>query len=169
VFGWTARSRQSNLDAPQPSLVTIVPGTMNQIRLFVYGTMMTGQRDHATLDSAQLVGPARTEPRYTLVDVGVYAALLADGRTAIEGELYMIGQAELALVDRSCQVPYLFQRLTVALSDGTSAETHAMMMEQLRGKRRLAHGNWRERFAPRSIPHQRLAFAEVGRQRRTKR
>jgi gamma-glutamylaminecyclotransferase len=159
----------ANHHTPLHSSLTGARRTMNQVRLFVYGTMLTGQRDHATLQSAQLVGPAQTVPRYTLVDVGVYAALIPDGRSAVFGELYLIGLTELALVDRACQVPHLFQRLTVALSDGTSAETHTMMMEQVRGKRRLAHGNWLERFAPRSIPHQKLAFAEWARQRRTKR
>lgn len=140
---------------------------MNQVRLFVYGTMMRDQRDHEVLQAARFIETALTAPRYTLVDVNRYAALLADGRTAIHGELYVVDEAHLALVDRACQVPSLFQRGRVTLTDGTMAETHFMGMEQVRGKRRLSHGNWLNRFAPRSVPHHKLPFAELARQRVT--
>ena len=142
---------------------------MNQVRLFVYGTMMSGQREHSVVEAAELVGRVQTEPRYTLVDVDVYAALIADGRTSIHGELYLVDLMHLAFVDRARQVPHLFRRSAVTLSDGTLAESHFLSMEQVRGKRRLGHGNWLERFAPRNVPHRALAFAEFARQRTTKR
>ncbi len=142
---------------------------MNQVRLFVYGMMMSGQRDHSVVEAAKLVGRIQTEPRYTLVDIDVYAALIVDGRTSIHGELYLVDPIHLALIDRARQVPHLFRRSAITLSDGTLAETHFLTMEQVRGKRRLGHGNWLERFAPRSVPHRALPFAAFARQRTTKR
>jgi gamma-glutamylcyclotransferase (GGCT)/AIG2-like uncharacterized protein YtfP len=142
---------------------------MQKFRFFVYGTMMSGQRDNDVLKAAELLGRVTTEPRYTLVDIDVYAVLIDGGTTAVHGELYLIDHMQLSLVDRACQVPHLFQRRAVTLVDGTTAETHFMTMDQVRGKRRLGHGNWLDRFAPRSVPHRNLPFAQIARQRSTKR
>lgn len=117
--------------------------------LFVYGTELSGEREHALLEGAELVGEARTAPAHTLVDVGPYPALLARGTASVVGELYRIDRALRFRLDVKREVPVLFHRITVSLIDGTRAETYAMKDEQVRGKRRLAHGDWRKRFAPR--------------------
>ena len=56
------------------------------------------------------------------------------------------------VIDVRCQVPILFQRFSVPLADGTLVETYGMTADQTRGKRRLAQGDWRKRFAP-AVPH----------------
>jgi len=45
-------------------------------------------------------------------------------------------------------VPILFQRSSIRLADGALVEAYVMTAEQVRGKRRLAAGDWRKRFAP---------------------
>ncbi len=126
---------------------------MRPLRLFVYGQLLSGQRDHSALQGAELLGVVLTRPCYTLVDIDVYAALIIDGKTAVRGELYSLDYGHLTRIDALRQVPHLFRRDHVQLSDGTLAECHFMSFEQVRGKRRLSHGNWLERFAPRSVPH----------------
>lgn len=138
---------------------------MSELRFFVYGTMLSGERDHSVLGAAELLGNAITAARYTLVDIDVFAALTNHGSTSVHGELYRVEPLLLASIDRACQVPHRFQRGTVVLADGSTAETHFMTMEQVRGKRRLGHGDWLRRFAPRSVPHRDLAFAQLARRR----
>jgi gamma-glutamylaminecyclotransferase len=121
-------------------------------RLFVYGTLLPGEREHALLASAELLGPALTEPSFQLVDLGLYAALIADGKVAVHGELYALTLQTRRAIDVARQVPILFQRVTIRLADGSEAETYMMNADPVRGKRRLAHGDWRKRFAP-AIPH----------------
>lgn len=118
------------------------------IRLFVYGSLLGGERDHGLLDGAELVGPARTAPSYTLVDLGPYAALIENGRVSVSGELYLIDKKQRFAIDVKRECPVLFQRISVRLDDDTLAETYAMRDEQVRGKRRLGHGDWRRRFEP---------------------
>ena len=137
-------------------------------RLFVYGNLMTGQRDHAVLTGAEWIGVFLTEPRYTLIDIDVYAALIVDGKTAVRGELYDVDHRLLAQVDGARQVPHLFQRHHVTLADASEAECYFMSFEQVRGKRRLSHGNWLERFAPKSVPHRERPLAQWARQRSSK-
>jgi len=117
-------------------------------RLFVYGTLLPGERDHALLEGAPSLGPALTEPLYQLVELNVYAALIPDGKVAVHGELYAIDLQLRRRIDVARQVPILFQRTTVRLADGSEAETYSMNPDQVRGKRRFAHGDWRKRFAP---------------------
>ncbi len=117
-------------------------------RLFIYGTLLPGERDHVLLGCAELLGPVVTEPLYQLVELNVYAALIPDGKVAVHGELYAVDRETRRRIDVARQVPILFQRTPVRLADGSEVETYAMHPDQVRGKRRLAHGDWRKRFAP---------------------
>jgi len=131
-------------------------------RMFFYGTMLPGERDHALLSNAEPLGPALTEPLYQLVELNVYAALVPDGKVAVHGELYALDLETRRKIDVSRQVPILFQRVKIRLADGREAETYLMSADQVRGKRRLAHGDWRKRFAPtveRGAPGQLVSWA----------
>jgi gamma-glutamylcyclotransferase (GGCT)/AIG2-like uncharacterized protein YtfP len=133
-------------------------------RMFFYGMLLPGERDHALLASAQPLGPALTEAVYQLVELNVYAALVPDGRVAVHGELYAVDLETRRKIDVSRQVPILFQRAKIRLADGSEAETYLMSTEQVRGKRRLAHGDWRNRFAPaleRRAPGQLVGWART--------
>lgn len=121
----------------------------DSLRLFVYGTELSGEPEHGLLDGAELLGEVRTAPSHTLVDLGPYPALIGRGSVSVAGELYRIDRKLRFRLDVKREVPALFHRITVTLGDGTQAETYAMKDEQVRGKRRLAHGDWRQRFAPR--------------------
>jgi gamma-glutamylcyclotransferase (GGCT)/AIG2-like uncharacterized protein YtfP len=130
------------------STVHPVAASEKPCRLFIYGTLLPGERDHALLSAAEHLGPASTEPAFQLVEVGAYAALVADGKVSVHGELYATDLQTRRQIDIARQVPILFQRVPISLADGTTVEAYVMTAEQVRGKRRLAHGDWRTRFAP---------------------
>jgi gamma-glutamylcyclotransferase (GGCT)/AIG2-like uncharacterized protein YtfP len=120
-----------------------------EYRLFVYGTLLAGQRNHDVLSRATALGAATTAAHYQLVELGSEAALVAGGSTAVSGELYLLDAATLGAADVRLQVPLLFQREGVTLSDGTEAEAHVMSADQVRGRRRIRTGDWR---TPRGMP-----------------
>ena len=67
-------------------------------RMFLNGTAMSGQRDHAAIAGATFLGEARTAPHYRFFAVrdefpGLYP--VADGGTAIVGELYELPEEML--------------------------------------------------------------------------
>lgn len=135
------------------------------LRLFAYGSLMNGERDHALLASATLLGPARTRAEFHLVDLGIYAALVPGGELSVVGELYVIERKACFAIDVSKQCPILFERTAITLEDGSSADAYVMPEERVRGKRRLKVGSWRDRFAPPARERHRSAFIEALRKR----
>lgn len=120
-----------------------------RVLLFVYGLLMKGESEHSLLSAAEFLGEATTKPAFTLVDLGVYPALVVGGTTAVFGELYGMSTQVRFVLDVRHQCPALFQRVRVTLADGALVDAYVMRDEQVRGKRRLKHGDWRSRFAPR--------------------
>lgn len=125
-----------------------------EVRLFVYGLLLQGEREHALLEGAPLLSEARTAAEHTLVDLDFYPVLLLGGQVSVVGELYGISRQLRFKLDVHHQCPALFRRAIVKLSDGSEAETYVMDDEKVRGKRRLRGGSWRGRFEPRksSVP-----------------
>ncbi|NJL01878.1 MAG: gamma-glutamylcyclotransferase [Spirulinaceae cyanobacterium SM2_1_0] len=74
-----------------------VPGADSTL-VFICGSALRGQPDHANLAEAEFVGAAQTQPHYRLHAVkngwhpGIYA--VATGGIAIPGELYRLSAAQ---------------------------------------------------------------------------
>jgi gamma-glutamylcyclotransferase (GGCT)/AIG2-like uncharacterized protein YtfP len=116
---------------------------MERVLLFVYGTLMRGESAHALLGpNARFIAEAQTEPRFTLLDMGQYPALLEGGTTAVRGELYEIDAARLPSLDRYEDVPELYDRLPLAVS-GHAAIAYVMHQHLGRDLAVIASGDWR--------------------------
>ena len=121
--------------------------------LFVYGTLRQGEPRHGLLGGADFIGTGLTPPAFHLVDVGPYAALVPGGATAVAGELYRVTLETRRAIDVALEVPILFKREQIQLADGADADAYVLSVDQVRGRRRLAHGDWKQRFS-RSISRQ---------------
>lgn len=120
---------------------------MATTRVFVYGTMLGGEPNHADLDGAPCLGPRRTRAGYALVELAAIAGLVEEGSGSVGGELYEVEPATLMKLARQARHPGLFQLRPVDLEDGTRAESLLLEPAQARGKRRVRGGDWRGRFA----------------------
>ncbi|WP_437837591.1 gamma-glutamylcyclotransferase family protein [Sorangium sp. So ce1153] len=111
--------------------------------LFVYGTLMRGERSHALLEGARYLGLARTPRSFELADFGAYPALVRGGSVAVLGELYEPDRETLASLDLYEGCPDLFQREAIALEGGARCEAYLMPATQALGRPRIASGDWR--------------------------
>jgi gamma-glutamylaminecyclotransferase len=115
--------------------------------VFVYGTLLSGQVNHRLLARAELLGPHRTEPCFTLYDLGAYPGAARGGRTAIAGEVYRVDQAGLVRLDRLEDYPRLYDRILIPSPYGR-AWTY-VFRGQLDGRPVIGSGDWR---APSEAP-----------------
>lgn len=112
------------------------------VRLFVYGTLLSGGSQHARMADARPLGRASSRPQLTLVDVGWHPAVVEAGHTAVVGELYEVDQALLAELDAFEGVPTWYQRVSITLADGSTAMTYVMRAEDARGYPPIESGDW---------------------------
>lgn len=89
------------------------------VLVFVYGTLRRGQRNHHLLRRATFLGEARTRPIYRLVDLGPYPGLCdwPENGFAVQGEVWQVDPATLALLDALEEVPTLYRRQSIELQD----------------------------------------------------
>jgi gamma-glutamylaminecyclotransferase len=121
-------------------------------RVFVYGTLMKGEHHHEVLKEASFVGLSETEPRFELVQIEYYPALLSGGTTRIIGEIYEVDDATLAKLDELEEVPGYFVRELMKLADGSEAHVYLMPRERAEGAEPIPSGYFRMRTAPPKKP-----------------
>ncbi len=83
-------------------------------RVFVYGTLRRGEVHEQLLRGAQYLGGHRTEPRFTLFNLGRFPAAVAGGSTALVGEVFAVDAATLRWLDQFEHCPQTFLRTQIA-------------------------------------------------------
>src|SRR5205814_1029562 len=90
-----------DLTSLRPRPVVQSPTAMSAIRLFFYGTLKRGGKNHRLLAGQRFVSPAATAPRYRLFDLGPYPGLVeAAGGVSVRGELWDVTAEYLAPLDK---------------------------------------------------------------------
>ena len=116
--------------------------------IFVYGTLRRGERNHAQMGRARFLRSATTAPRYQLVNLGSYPALLEGGDTAVHGEIYEVDDHYLPQLDAFEDVPSLYERKRVEMAvPGLDALGYVMRPETAGDASRIASGDWCARGA----------------------
>jgi gamma-glutamylaminecyclotransferase len=119
--------------------------TEQSLVLFVYGSLLRGQSNHFWMRAARYLGEASTEPRFELLDLGPFPALVAGGSTAVHGELYEVDAVLLARLDVFEDVPEMYRRDVVQLQGQASAQAYLLQPSHAQGRPRVPSGDWRKR------------------------
>jgi len=125
----------------------IIPLTQyrRETTVFVYGTLMRGERNHPLLQRARFIGAAKTGPFFELVSLGWCPAMIPGGTTEVMGELYAVDSETLSDLDRLENHPDWYTRTLIRLSDGSEVQTYVMPREEVRSRPRILSGDWRQR------------------------
>nr|WP_216612782.1 gamma-glutamylcyclotransferase family protein [Myxococcus xanthus] len=105
--------------------------------------MLSGEPNHRLLRGARLIGPARTQPRFTLYDYGPFPALASRGKHAVEGEVYEVDALMLAVLDRLEGHPRFYKRTSIALDGAGRVEAYLFPKGRLAGRPIIESGCWR--------------------------
>jgi len=124
-----------------------------EIALFVYGTLLRGEVNHAELTDCRFAGEARSEPFFTLLDLGPYPVMVRGGATFVKGEVYWVPAAVLRSLDRFEGHPTLYERARIRLAPPWGltvacllAEADAYLAPEAAPRgRQIADGDWRRR------------------------
>ena len=83
------------------------------IKVFVYGTLKKGFGNHILLEGSKFLGYAKTNPLFTMVSLGGFPAVIIDGETSIQGEVYEVNEEALRSLDRLEGHPNWYKRIEV--------------------------------------------------------
>lgn len=111
-------------------------------RVFVYGTLRTGEPNHHLLDGLQSTDRILTEPSFELVDLGAYPAMVDGGDTAVVGEVYRVDADLLATLDRLEGHPHFYERRPIPLADGSESLAYLLPRTDAAGYPRIPGGDW---------------------------
>ena len=119
---------------------------MNTVKLIVYGTLMSGERNHRFCRNAVSVTSCTVTG--TLYDTGYgFPAFVPEGNTIVKAELIEIPLADWADVDRLEGYPRLYDRqlLQATLADGSEATGWVYIMTELPEQAKVIEsGDWKE-------------------------
>ena len=108
---------------------------------FVYGTLLAGEVNHHLLAGSELLGPHRTEPCFTMFQLGAYPGVARGGNTAIAGEVYRIDAGDLERLDRLEDYPRLYDRTLIPSPYGRA--WIYLYRGRIRGRAVIRSGDWR--------------------------
>jgi gamma-glutamylaminecyclotransferase len=125
-------------------------------RLFVYGTLLSGQPNARLLAGAAFLGPAATTASFDLMDCshladyGCFPGLRAGGRTSVKGELFLVDDRQLGALDQFEGHPDLFTRADIPLAGGGRAQAYMVSGDRFSGARLIPAGDWRRHLRARA-------------------
>lgn len=112
-------------------------------RVFVYGTLLRGERNHGLLASARFVREASTPVGYTLYALDGHPGMSAEGVGSVRGELFDVDPATLEHLDALEGHPDWYQRSALLLENGDAVETYLLPARFTEGCSVIADGDWR--------------------------
>ena len=80
--------------------------------VFVYGTLKRGhgRNNFMRPQGSQFLGETKTLPLYTMHNLGSFPAIVAQGTTAISGEVYEVDEKTLDILDQIEGNPNFYRR-----------------------------------------------------------
>lgn len=87
------------------------------MKVFVYGTLKQGHGNHRVLGDSPLLTTAKTSANYTMFNTGGFPAVIPEGTTTIQGEVYEVDETTFPRLDRLEGYPRMYDREVITVTD----------------------------------------------------
>jgi gamma-glutamylaminecyclotransferase len=123
--------------------------SVRETLVFVYGTLLSGQRNHSLLFGSRFICTGQTTSDFELVDLGDFPAMIpADSDSegfSIFGEVYAVDHSILEILDEIEDHPRFYRRTPVELADGSLVDVYLLTAHQAAFYPRIPSGDWRKK------------------------
>ena len=110
--------------------------------VFVYGTLMRGQRAHHFLEGSPLLGTWLLR-NYAMYNLGRYPGIVEKDGHSVIGEVYEVSRALLERMDEYEEEGSLYHRRTVTVTkDGAELDVQAYIYARTVDSDTLMQGRW---------------------------
>ena len=79
--------------------------------VFVYGTLRRQHYNHSYLEHSEFIAEFVTPAEFSMINLGLFPAVIEGGSTAIHGELYKVDDDTLSALDVLEGVPSFYSRI----------------------------------------------------------
>lgn len=116
------------------------------IKVFVYGTLMRGQRNHDFIEDSEFLYEKKTKPLYSLYSLGAYPAMAGGGEISVSGEVFLLTKKDLKRIDCLEGHPKYYERKQIELEDGEIVDTYLMPEKKIHQHDGILirPGNWKK-------------------------
>jgi gamma-glutamylcyclotransferase (GGCT)/AIG2-like uncharacterized protein YtfP len=110
-------------------------------KVFVYGSLRKYGVLHDYLISSQFLGEKKTAKGFTLFSLGPFPAMVPSGEGVITGEVYLVNEMILSILDQVEGHPEFYVRTQILMEDGEQVEAYLLPAEPISCKI-VQSGDW---------------------------
>lgn len=124
-------------------MITAITNNINNVPVFVYGTLMKGRSASHYMQGANFLGQAEL-PGYAMYDLGWYPGILPGEDSIVHGEVYLVSEEMLKSMDHYEGEGFLYMRKAVPVT-GIEECPEAQVYVYLRPvdeAQRIQNGRW---------------------------
>ena len=124
-------------------MITAITNTVNNVPVFVYGTLMKKGSASRYMREAEFLGEA-VLPGYAMYDLGWYPGILPGEGSVVHGEVYLVSDEMLMRMDHYEGEGFLYMRKAVPVTgiEGCPEAQVYVYLRPVDEAQRIQNGRW---------------------------
>ena len=111
--------------------------------LAVYGSLKRGYFNSGRLASSKYLGDVLLSPKYTMIDLGGYPAVITGGATSIHCEVYQVSKETFIDIGRM-EMSAGYKLMAIDTKFGKACLYIFAYPEEVKSRSKIVNGNWKQ-------------------------
>ena len=112
--------------------------------IFVYGTLRSDESRNIILKDSEYIGIFKTAPKYTMINLGIFPGILNYGSTPITGEIYIVTNFVLKILDQIEGHPDFYKREQIDIENFDKISAYFLDKDKYASYPEIESGDWLE-------------------------